>query len=83
MVKNGRKIGFHTANQKLPKNSVLKGVYLSKVYIDGNKYYGVTNAGTRPTIDGQNTLLETHIFDFDKRYLRQTYNHRNYIFYSP
>lgn len=64
--KNGRKIGFHTANQKLPKNSVLKGVYLSKVYIDGDEYYGVTNAGTRPTIDGQNTLLETHIFDFDK-----------------
>ncbi|AIT09269.1 riboflavin biosynthesis protein RibF [Candidatus Francisella endociliophora] len=64
--KNGRKIGFHTANQKLPKNSVLKGVYLSKVYLDDNTYYGVTNAGTRPTIDGKNNLLETHIFNFDK-----------------
>ena len=64
--KNGRKIGFHTANQKLLKNSVLKGVYLTKTYIDNKTYYGITNAGTRPTIDGKNKLLETHIFDFNE-----------------
>ena len=63
---NGRKIGFHTANQKLLNNSVLKGVYLTKTYIDNKTYYGVTNAGTRPTIDGKNKLLETHIFDFNE-----------------
>ncbi len=61
---NGRKIGFHTANLKLLKNSVLKGVFLTKTYIDSNSYYGVTNAGTRPTVDGKNNLLETHLFDF-------------------
>lgn len=64
--KNGRKIGFHTANQKLLRNSALKGVFLSKVYIDNEVFYGVTNAGTRPTIDGHNNLLETHIFNFDR-----------------
>lgn len=65
--KNGRKIGFHTANQKLPKNSALKGVYLTKVHFDNNEcFYGISNAGTRPTVDGKNNLLETHIFNFDK-----------------
>lgn len=61
---NGRKMGFHTANLKLLKNSVLKGVFLTKVYIGNKSFYGVTNAGTRPTVDGKNNLLETHIFDF-------------------
>ncbi|ASG68607.1 riboflavin biosynthesis protein [Francisella halioticida] len=65
--KNGRKIGFHTANQKLPKNSALKGVYLTKVFFNnGESFYGVSNAGTRPTVDGKNNLLETHIFNFNK-----------------
>ncbi|APC92079.1 MULTISPECIES: bifunctional riboflavin kinase/FAD synthetase [Francisella] len=63
--KNGRKIGFNTANQKLPKNSALKGVYLTKIFIDDEIFYGVSNAGTRPTIDGKNNLLETHIFNFN------------------
>jgi riboflavin kinase/FMN adenylyltransferase len=61
---NGRKIGFPTANLKLLKNSVLKGVFFTKTYIDGKSHYGVTNAGTRPTVDGKNNLLETHLFDF-------------------
>ena len=64
--KNGRKIGFNTANLKLPKNSVLKGVYFTKTTIDGNDYYGVTNAGTRPTVCGKHNLLETHLFDFNQ-----------------
>ncbi|GAB4222070.1 MAG: bifunctional riboflavin kinase/FAD synthetase [Francisella sp.] len=64
--KNGRKIGFHTANQKLPKNSALKGVFLTRVFIDNSTFYGVSNAGTRPTIDGKNNLLETHIFNFNQ-----------------
>ena len=64
--KNGRKIGFNTANQKLPKNSALKGVYLTRIFIDDEVFYGVTNAGTRPTIDGKNNLLETHIFNFNR-----------------
>jgi len=65
-LKNGRKIGFNTANLKLPKNSVLKGVYLTKVTIDDKNYYGITNAGTRPTVCGKHNLLETHIFDFNQ-----------------
>lgn len=64
--KNGRKIGFHTANQKLPKNSSLKGVFLTKVQIEDKFFYGITNAGVRPTIDGKNNLLETHIFNFNR-----------------
>ncbi|MDE4940610.1 bifunctional riboflavin kinase/FAD synthetase, partial [Francisella tularensis subsp. holarctica] len=55
--KNGRTIGFNTANQKLPKNSALQGVYLTRVFIDDVTFYGVANAGNRPTIDGKNNLL--------------------------
>lgn len=29
-------------------------------------FYGVANAGNRPTIDGKNNLLETHIFNFNQ-----------------
>ncbi len=61
---NGRKIGFHTANLKLLKSSVLKGVFLTKTHIGEKRYYGVTNAGSRPTVDDKNNLLETHLFDF-------------------
>ncbi|MDE4988651.1 riboflavin kinase, partial [Francisella tularensis] len=40
--KNGRKICFNTANQKLPKNYALKGVYLTRVFIDDVIFYGVS-----------------------------------------
>ena len=63
---NGRKIDFHTANLKLLKNSALKGVFLTKTYVGRDSYYSVTNAGTRPTVDGKNNLLETHLFDFNE-----------------
>lgn len=69
--KNGRKIGFHTANLRLSKNSIIRGVYFTRVYIDNEIYYGITNAGTRPTIDGKNHMLETHVFDFNREIYSQ------------
>ena len=43
-----------------------KGVYASKVSIDGAAYAGVTNIGTRPTVhsDGR-VVIETHLLDFE------------------
>jgi len=62
-----RSINFPTANV-LPGNHILpmKGVYCVNAYIDKQKYYGISNFGERPTVDGKKLLLETHIFDFNR-----------------
>lgn len=64
----GRTIGFPTANiipyerKLLPK----KGVYKTRVYIDGISYTGMTNVGENPTVNNGNEIfVETHIIDFD------------------
>ena len=62
----GRALGFPTLNQKFESGKlVLKnGVYVSRVLFDGKKKYGITNVGSRPTVDGNSLCAETHIFDF-------------------
>ena len=65
--KKARKINFPTANME-PDNHILpkKGVYCVEVVYSGKKYFGVSNFGVRPTVDGSKLLLETHIFNFDE-----------------
>ena len=65
--KKAREINFPTANI-IPGKHILprKGVYCVEVYIDNEKYLGVSNFGKRPTVDGSKVLLETHIFNFNK-----------------
>lgn len=66
----GREIGFPTANQLPPKEKLLppNGVYASRVEIDGATYYGVSNIGCKPTIEGEYPIgVETFIFDFDEK----------------
>lgn len=63
----GKILGFPTANidftdYYLPK----RGVYLTKVLILGETFYGVTNVGKKPTFKDQSISLETYIFDLDK-----------------
>ncbi len=65
----GRTMGFATANQDTSeiKERPKYGVYASKVWVDSNKYIGVTNVGTRPTVDNENKItIETHILDFNE-----------------
>lgn len=67
--RKGRTIGFPTINMKVPKNIAPRlGVYAVRVNgLDGNtSYNGVSNLGIRPTVDGTEKRLETHIFDFNK-----------------
>lgn len=65
----GRTLDIPTINI-YPRESKLlppNGVYASVTLIDGKKYYGVTNLGTRPTVsDSQEVSVETNVFDFDR-----------------
>jgi len=64
----GKGLGFPTANV-CPENELVPpvGVYATTVGIDGMAYPAITNIGTRPTFEaGQETVVETHILDFDK-----------------
>jgi len=66
----GRTLGFPTANiqlceplKALPAN----GVYMVKVEILGETFYGMCNIGTRPTVSsGSSRSIETNIFDFGR-----------------
>ncbi|MCV6638684.1 bifunctional riboflavin kinase/FAD synthetase [Candidatus Albibeggiatoa sp. nov. NOAA] len=64
----GRTINFPTANIFLHRHkSPLKGVFAVKVHGLGHRpITGVANLGTRPTINGTQLLLETHLFDFNQ-----------------
>lgn len=62
----GRTLGFPTANIDYPKEkfALKKGVYETRVCIDGKEYKAITNFGARPTFDNEKTLTETYIDGF-------------------
>ena len=61
----GRQLGVPTANLWLPKNKLpIAGVYIVKVEFEGKSYGGIANMGTRPTVGGQNPVLEIHLLEF-------------------
>lgn len=65
--KNGRTIGFPTANVPLKRlKSPLHGVFAVRAELPGDStsYAGVANLGTRPTLNGDEVQLEVHLFDF-------------------
>ncbi|MBQ0038553.1 MAG: bifunctional riboflavin kinase/FAD synthetase [Clostridiales bacterium] len=66
----GRTIGIPTVNLSVPGHVLVPGhgVYISRVYLpDGRSYPGVTNVGTRPTVnqDDPTVSVETFLLDFD------------------
>lgn len=62
----GRTISFPTANIALASDvDVENGVYYSEVELDGVLYRAMTNVGVRPTVGGEQRLVETHILDFE------------------
>jgi len=66
--KQGRKLGFPTANIHVARNEKLipqKGVYAVKVNVLGGFYHGMANIGNRPTFGGETRRVEVHLFDFD------------------
>jgi riboflavin kinase/FMN adenylyltransferase len=68
----GRELGVPTANlslkgKKVPLNGVF-AVEVSGLEIDGAGplAQGVANVGVRPTVNGEISLLEVHLFDFNE-----------------
>ena len=66
--KRGRTIGFPTANIYVHRhNTPIWGVYAVQMHgVASRPVNGVANIGTRPTVGGTKTLLEVHLFEFDR-----------------
>ena len=61
----GRKLVVPTLNlateqETLPQN----GVYATETLVAGNIHRSATNVGVRPTFDGHQLTIESHLFDF-------------------
>lgn len=73
----GKNIGFPTANIPIVQGSVIpkSGVYISEVEVDEKKYLGITNVGSRPTVDEPKRCIESHIIGktFDDLYGKRIY----------
>lgn len=65
--KIGRELGFPTANiDFLPYSLPKSGVYFTYAYLEGKKYYSLTNVGTRPTYSDLGVTVEVYILNFDQ-----------------
>lgn len=67
-IQLGRTLGIPTINMELPAEKLLppKGVYVTRLMIDGNFCTGVTNVGQKPTVNNTNKVsVETHILDYE------------------
>lgn len=65
----GKLVGMPTANMEVSDESTLppSGVYITEILLDGQTYYGITNIGTRPTVDNDKEIsVETHILNFNE-----------------
>lgn len=67
--KLGRTLGIPTVNQTFDGLYVRpgNGIYATSVSVDGKEYCGVTNVGSRPTVntDPADVNCETHIIGYD------------------
>jgi len=66
--KLGRELGYPTINIKMgDKTLIVKGIFAVQVKgIDNRPLQGVASIGTRPTINGVDTILEVYILDFNR-----------------
>ena len=66
--KLGRELGYPTINIKMgDKTLIVKGIFAVIVKgIDNRVLQGVASIGTRPTVNGVDTILEVYILDFDQ-----------------
>ena len=75
-----REWGVPTANIAVfHQKQLLRGVFCVRIYHEhsGKSYQGVANLGFKPTVHGQEFLLEVHLFDFNA----SLYGHRLQVFF--
>ncbi len=68
-AQRGRTLGYPTANVKPEKDKLVpaNGVYVVKVTVKDENYFGLMNIGNRPTFENLNQkIIETYIFDFNE-----------------
>lgn len=65
----GSRIGFPTANFKVPEMLVIppNGVYFTNTVYKGDSYGSITNIGVKPTVGTYDKSVETNIFGFTGR----------------
>lgn len=64
----GTTLGMPTANVYIPPDKLIgpRGVYLTRILIDGIWYAAVSNIGVKPTVTDDNLMcIETYICNFD------------------
>jgi riboflavin kinase/FMN adenylyltransferase len=66
--KLGRQLGYPTINIKMgSKTLIVKGIFAVMVKgIDNRVLQGVASLGTRPTVNGVDSILEVYILDFNQ-----------------
>ncbi|MBE7640858.1 MULTISPECIES: bifunctional riboflavin kinase/FAD synthetase [Salegentibacter] len=65
----GKEFKYPTANVSIKEDYKLipkNGVYVVSSTIDGEKYFGMMNIGTNPTVGGEEQTIETYFFNLDK-----------------
>lgn len=65
----GRTLNLPTANFEVDEQfaNICPGVYVVKIFIKDEVYYGFANLGVNPSFNRSSKMIfETHIFDFDK-----------------
>jgi len=62
-----RRLGFPTVNQEFPKGALIPryGVYVTRVRIGKQIFYGISNVGIRPTVGTTPLCCETHLLNFE------------------
>lgn len=66
--KEGRKLGYPTANIKVEDPFKLipgDGIYIAQIKVYGKLYNGMMSIGNNPTFGNASWSVEVHIFDFD------------------
>lgn len=64
----GRTLGIPTINVPWPKQKVLppRGVYASRILMDGIWYEGISNIGVKPTVSlDEEVLIESYLFNYN------------------
>ena len=62
----GHKLGVPTINQRIPEGKILPklGVYCARVTVDGMTYEGISNVGSKPTVQAEQIYgMETHLLN--------------------